>query len=209
MQCTISYSIYKVRPQTTFSHRKASCFIYSALILKLISYNIMASLSHFLIITVLFIVPFFSCCVNAQLSANFYARTCPTLPTIVRNAMRQAVSREGRMAASILRLFFHDCFVNVRIYSTKIFSCHTTYICWLITGLIFSYMQFNLIHDFLILPINCRVATLPYCWTTRPPSQAKRMRSQTRTQLGALKWSTPLKPVWKQLAVLLYHAQIF
>lgn len=132
MQCTISYSIYKVRPQTTFSHRKASCFIYSALILKLISYNIMASLSHFLIITVLFIVPFFSCCVNAQLSANFYARTCPTLPTIVRNAMRQAVSREGRMAASILRLFFHDCFVNVRIYITKIFSCHTTYICWLI-----------------------------------------------------------------------------
>ncbi|KAM1011656.1 hypothetical protein FF1_046830 [Malus domestica] len=112
MQCTISSSIYRVHTQTTFSHCKASCFIYSALILKLMSYNIMASLSHFLIISVLFIVPFFSCCVNAQLSANFYARTCPTLPTIVRNAMREAVSREGRMAASILRLFFHDCFVN-------------------------------------------------------------------------------------------------
>ncbi|PKI44004.1 peroxidase P7-like [Punica granatum] len=47
-----------------------------------------------------------------QLSPNFYARSCPNLLTIVRNAMRQAVSNEARMGASILRLFFHDCFVN-------------------------------------------------------------------------------------------------
>ncbi|KAK3001015.1 hypothetical protein RJ639_021086 [Escallonia herrerae] len=50
---------------------------------------------------------------NAQLSPNFYGRTCPNLPFIVRNAMRQAVSRELRIGASILRLFFHDCFVNL------------------------------------------------------------------------------------------------
>ncbi|KAK8643715.1 hypothetical protein V6N13_012998 [Hibiscus sabdariffa] len=54
-----------------------------------------------------------SCCAaNAQLSANFYANSCPNLQTIVRNAMTQAVNRETRMGASILRLFFHDCFVN-------------------------------------------------------------------------------------------------
>nr|ADN96692.1 peroxidase 5 [Rubia cordifolia] len=49
---------------------------------------------------------------NAQLSTNFYAKTCPNLQTVVRNAMTAAVSKERRMGASILRLFFHDCFVN-------------------------------------------------------------------------------------------------
>ncbi|CAN1271359.1 Peroxidase 52 [Linum perenne] len=50
---------------------------------------------------------------TAQLTANFYSTSCPTLLTIVRNAMTQAVNSENRMAASILRLFFHDCFVNL------------------------------------------------------------------------------------------------
>ncbi|MBA0624873.1 hypothetical protein Godav_010152 [Gossypium davidsonii] len=49
---------------------------------------------------------------NAQLSPNFYASSCPNLQTIVRNAMSRAVNRETRTGASILRLFFHDCFVN-------------------------------------------------------------------------------------------------
>ncbi|XP_061344208.1 peroxidase P7-like [Gastrolobium bilobum] len=54
----------------------------------------------------------FVCSTNAQLSTNFYGKTCPNLQTIVRNAMRQALNKEARMGASILRLFFHDCFVN-------------------------------------------------------------------------------------------------
>ncbi|KAK4845075.1 hypothetical protein QYF36_000529 [Acer negundo] len=49
---------------------------------------------------------------NGQLSVNFYARTCSNLQTIVRDVMRQTVTREPRMGASILRLFFHDCFVQ-------------------------------------------------------------------------------------------------
>ncbi|XP_057956286.1 peroxidase P7-like [Malania oleifera] len=49
---------------------------------------------------------------NAQLSPQFYANTCPNLLSIVRAATQQAVNSEPRMAASILRLFFHDCFVN-------------------------------------------------------------------------------------------------
>jgi peroxidase len=49
-----------------------------------------------------------------QLSPNFYSRTCPNLATIVRRGMASAVQRERRMGASILRMFFHDCFVNVR-----------------------------------------------------------------------------------------------
>ncbi|RWW46607.1 hypothetical protein BHE74_00047451, partial [Ensete ventricosum] len=50
--------------------------------------------------------------VHGQLSPSFYATTCPNLQTIVRSVMAQAVTQEPRMGASILRLFFHDCFVN-------------------------------------------------------------------------------------------------
>ncbi|XP_030481872.2 peroxidase P7 [Cannabis sativa] len=50
--------------------------------------------------------------IDAQLSPSYYASTCPLLVLIVRQGMRQAVRKEPRMAASILRLFFHDCFVN-------------------------------------------------------------------------------------------------
>ncbi|XP_042466907.1 peroxidase P7-like [Zingiber officinale] len=50
--------------------------------------------------------------VDAQLSPTFYSSSCPNLQSVVRSAMTQAVNRERRMAASILRLFFHDCFVN-------------------------------------------------------------------------------------------------
>ncbi|CAL9211167.1 unnamed protein product [Musa hybrid cultivar] len=51
--------------------------------------------------------------VNGQLSPTFYSSTCPNLQSIVRSGMTQAVNREQRLGASILRLFFHDCFVNL------------------------------------------------------------------------------------------------
>ncbi|KAL2937424.1 Peroxidase 52 [Bienertia sinuspersici] len=54
----------------------------------------------------------FTCSANAQLSPFYYSRTCPNLQFIVTNTMRQAISKEPRMGASILRLLFHDCFVN-------------------------------------------------------------------------------------------------
>uniref|UniRef100_A0A803N7H3 Peroxidase n=1 Tax=Chenopodium quinoa TaxID=63459 RepID=A0A803N7H3_CHEQI len=44
---------------------------------------------------------------------DFYASSCPNVEQIVYNTMKQAVSKEPRMGASILRLFFHDCFVNM------------------------------------------------------------------------------------------------
>ncbi|XP_024519392.1 peroxidase P7-like [Selaginella moellendorffii] len=50
--------------------------------------------------------------VTAQLSPLFYARSCPNLQALVRRVVQQAVFQEPRMAASLLRLFFHDCFVQ-------------------------------------------------------------------------------------------------
>ncbi|KAG6488790.1 hypothetical protein ZIOFF_050041 [Zingiber officinale] len=54
----------------------------------------------------------FSALVSAQLSSTFYSATCPNLQQVVRSAMTDVVRQNPRNAAFILRLFFHDCFVN-------------------------------------------------------------------------------------------------
>ncbi|XP_042428773.1 peroxidase P7-like [Zingiber officinale] len=51
--------------------------------------------------------------VHAQfLSPDFYNSSCPGLVSIVQEEMRSAVAAESRMGASVLRLFYHDCFVS-------------------------------------------------------------------------------------------------
>ncbi|XP_027369037.1 peroxidase 4-like [Abrus precatorius] len=49
---------------------------------------------------------------SAQLSENFYAKKCPKVFYAVKSVVQSAVAKEPRMGASLLRLFFHDCFVN-------------------------------------------------------------------------------------------------
>ncbi|KAH6782428.1 Peroxidase superfamily protein [Perilla frutescens var. frutescens] len=49
---------------------------------------------------------------DAQLSPAFYDTTCPNALTTVRTTIRQAVSRDRRMAGALLRLHFHDCFAQ-------------------------------------------------------------------------------------------------
>ncbi|ONH99703.1 hypothetical protein PRUPE_6G044900 [Prunus persica] len=49
---------------------------------------------------------------SAQLSSDYYATTCPRALSVVRSSVINAVVKEHRMGASLLRLHFHDCFVN-------------------------------------------------------------------------------------------------
>ncbi|KAL8268802.1 hypothetical protein R6Q59_002600 [Mikania micrantha] len=49
---------------------------------------------------------------EAQLSSTFYDGSCPNALRTIRTTIRTAISRERRMAASIIRLHFHDCFVQ-------------------------------------------------------------------------------------------------
>ncbi|OIW02745.1 hypothetical protein TanjilG_29521 [Lupinus angustifolius] len=49
---------------------------------------------------------------NASLSKDFYYSSCPKLFDTVKCTVKSAISKETRMGASLLRLFFHDCFVN-------------------------------------------------------------------------------------------------
>ncbi|KAL5782106.1 hypothetical protein ACOSP7_007135 [Xanthoceras sorbifolium] len=46
------------------------------------------------------------------LQINIYIDTCPEAETIIFSGVQNAVSQDSRMAASLLRLHFHDCFVN-------------------------------------------------------------------------------------------------
>ncbi|XP_021282206.1 peroxidase A2-like [Herrania umbratica] len=66
-----------------------SCFILSAILLTLLAYQS-----------------------KAQLSATFYATTCPNASSIVRSVIQQALQSDVRIGASLIRLHFHDCFVN-------------------------------------------------------------------------------------------------
>ncbi|CAI0549169.1 unnamed protein product [Linum tenue] len=49
---------------------------------------------------------------QAQLTTNFYASSCPNALSTIRTSIRTGIARERRMAASLLRLHFHDCFVQ-------------------------------------------------------------------------------------------------
>jgi len=47
-----------------------------------------------------------------NLIPHFYAISCPMAEIIVESVVQKAVMKEPRMAASLLRLHFHDCFVQ-------------------------------------------------------------------------------------------------
>lgn len=50
---------------------------------------------------------------NAKLTPNFYDKVCSEALPTVRAIVEKAIANETRMGASLLRLHFHDCFVNV------------------------------------------------------------------------------------------------
>ncbi|XP_021866882.2 cationic peroxidase 1-like [Spinacia oleracea] len=48
----------------------------------------------------------------AQLSDNFYSKSCPQVFSIIEDEVKYAINKEPRMGASLLRLQFHDCGVS-------------------------------------------------------------------------------------------------
>lgn len=49
---------------------------------------------------------------QAQISPAFYDSSCPNALGAIRTAIRSAIASDRRMAASLIRLHFHDCFVQ-------------------------------------------------------------------------------------------------
>ncbi|KAL2333049.1 hypothetical protein Fmac_014262 [Flemingia macrophylla] len=49
---------------------------------------------------------------HAQLTPHFYDKVCPQAMPIIKSVVQRAIFRERRIGASLLRMHFHDCFVN-------------------------------------------------------------------------------------------------
>ncbi|OMO73107.1 Plant peroxidase [Corchorus capsularis] len=49
---------------------------------------------------------------NGQLSPTFYDQTCPNVTNIIRQVLVNATLSDPRIGASLIRLYFHDCFVQ-------------------------------------------------------------------------------------------------
>lgn len=50
---------------------------------------------------------------DGVLVQDYYKETCPLAEEIIRRIVENAVVKDPRMAASLLRLHFHDCFLMV------------------------------------------------------------------------------------------------
>ncbi|URE48191.1 Cationic peroxidase 1 [Musa troglodytarum] len=92
----------------------------------------MASLSGISSRTPLALFFFFCCCccfaatASAQLSSSFYNASCPNALPIIQSAVKAAVAKERRMGASLLRLHFHDCFVQASPVTSSSFTGEKT-----------------------------------------------------------------------------------
>lgn len=51
--------------------------------------------------------------IQAQLQMNFYANTCPNAEKIVQDFVSNHISNAPSLAAALIRMHFHDCFVRV------------------------------------------------------------------------------------------------
>ncbi|QCE05178.1 peroxidase [Vigna unguiculata] len=68
--------------------------------------------TYYSLLATIFVVLTFVFPSEGQLSATFYSNTCSNVSTIVRNSVQQALTSDSRIAASLTRLHFHDCFVD-------------------------------------------------------------------------------------------------
>ncbi|CAH8364269.1 unnamed protein product [Eruca vesicaria subsp. sativa] len=71
-----------------------------------------STLSTWTILIALACLVFHASLSDAQLTPTFYDTSCPNVTNIVRDTIVNELRSDPRIAASILRLHFHDCFVN-------------------------------------------------------------------------------------------------
>ncbi|KAM1126328.1 hypothetical protein ACFX2B_041027 [Malus domestica] len=71
-----------------------------------------SSYSFMAIVTLSFLIVHVDVVKSDGLSTTYYASSCPKFFPTVKSIVESAIRKEARMGASLLRLFFHDCFVN-------------------------------------------------------------------------------------------------
>ena len=63
-----------------------------------------------LVVMVIFVM---ALSVESQLNTGFYSSSCPKAEAIVRSTVESYFKKDPTIAAGLLRLHFHDCFVQV------------------------------------------------------------------------------------------------
>lgn len=70
--------------------------------------------SNFVLSLYLISLCLFSNPTSAQLRKNYYANICPNVESIVKNAVTSKFKQTFVTVPATIRLFFHDCFVQVK-----------------------------------------------------------------------------------------------
>ena len=102
---------------------------------------------------------------SGQLRMGFYAESCPGVERMVGDFVRQHVRRVPTVAAALLRLHFHDCFVRVR-------DCVRASIAWRAS----ASARTDRVGVHVSRP---RAATHPSCSTPPPAAWPRRTRRRT------------------------------
>jgi hypothetical protein len=76
------------------------------------------SFSSYMVSVTLALLLIYTSSSSAHLSTDFYDKSCPQLFGTVKSVVQSAIAKERRMGASLVRLFFHDCFVKVILFSS-------------------------------------------------------------------------------------------
>uniref|UniRef100_A0A0D3GUY4 Peroxidase n=2 Tax=Oryza TaxID=4527 RepID=A0A0D3GUY4_9ORYZ len=69
-------------------------------------------MAPFLVVFAVMAAAFASASGSGELTPDFYSETCPQALTTIKLVVGAAILKEPRMGASLVRMHFHDCFVN-------------------------------------------------------------------------------------------------
>ena len=87
---------------------------------------------------------------DSSLQYDYYRQSCPEAQQIIKSTLRRIYNRNSNDAPAIHRLFFHDCFVQVRYCYCLILPHLTCYVFQLkIYGLLVSLILYVVVYDLL------------------------------------------------------------